>query len=81
MGHAVNTYADVSSQGPQCSPGYFSLHKRFTVEGTIIHLLICLFKVVMCSCSKFKRAKKQVYKDSILGLGKGSSSKALATQA
>lgn len=43
MGHAVNTYADVSSQGPQCSPGYFSLHKRFTVEGhnySLAHLFI-----------------------------------------
>lgn len=46
--------------GSPCSPGYFSLCKCFTVMGTIVHLCMYLFKVVMCSCSKSRRTEKQV---------------------
>lgn len=46
--------------GSPCSPGFFSLCKCFTVKGTIIHLCMYLFKVVVCSCSKFRRTEKQV---------------------
>ncbi|MCR2167166.1 hypothetical protein NSX61_25190, partial [Salmonella enterica] len=59
MGHAVNTYADVSSQGPQCSPGYFSLHKRFTVEGhnySLAHLFIKSSNVFLFKIQEDKKA-------------------------